>query len=1175
MHKTFSAFRKIALGISLLFLAVLGVAARAQEVTGAIQGTITDPSGAAVADATVTASSTVLGTPAVAHTDSKGFYRLNGLPPGTYTVTVEGMGMSAKATNLKLSAGDLPNLNLRAVAGASTSIDVTDSVATVDVTQSKVETVVTSEIIQGIPKMGRSFQSLLTYAPGVRQEPLQSLAQVNGTTTPNAAGNANNGGSSSRTNGFQIDGASDSENLYLMDGINISNIQGGGIGLNVPQEFIQEVSVKSSGIDAKFGGAIGGVVNVIPARGTNSWHGSLFMYYRTSWLNANDQCAINATCGLRYVSGTASTSGNYSVTPVVPRKDAPAEYFIGRQDHYKYVDPGFTLGGPVFTDKVHLFLGYAPTYQRTRRTVASNVAGQGGDHTYYNGTDGQYAYARVDYAPTGKLRIFGGWEYAYLRNVGQLPTTPDSKIGQTNNQLSTNPVTFRPDTGYVNPGASYSTGVDYSLGSKTLLTARFGYFFTNLHSLGVASGLRYVYQSAATAATTATLNGSIIPSAYQNTSGYSNLAANQPTFFNAYKRKDLRFDAQHIFTGLAGTHVVQGGYALALTNNAVKTLYDYALVNIYWSQAYTVGIPGSCDANIAGNKTAYGAGQTDCRGNYGYFIVRDGTDVIGNGKDTAHSLYVQDDWTVGKGLTINAGIRFDKEFLPPYAAGAPSIGFSWTSKIAPRIGGAWAFAGNKGKLYASYGKFYDILKFSLPQGSFGGNYWHDCVYTLDNPNINLIQPTAPIAGDGFRHSCPTAGMAPGVPSAAAADVSGNAAPGRFIENNDLRATNNSSNDPGVDPNIKPTSQHETTFGAEYALRPSLSFKARWVRKRLDQTTEDIGVNDNLGFYIGNPGSAYGDLLHRALPHVYDVAVAGGTNPATVTGYLNPTGICPSCPNQPRATREYDGLEFRVEKTAPKYFFTAFYTYSKLRGNYPGLTSTFVSDGSGGRHNPNNNRSFDMPNMQFDAYGKPFEGPLPTDRPHSLNIFGNYRLKTFLGETSVGLSQYIASGTPVSTCFPIGGSSTSACQFVEGQGGWVNFGYNTNTGDLTLTSIEHGRRTPVFSETGMNFSHYVHVSKEHENRRLGGEINASNLLNQHTAVAYNQTPLTAAAQIVSGATPANPIGTNFLAEMTGYNYTDVSNGVTSGSARRILSNQYGLPNVFQPARQIRLKIMYQF
>jgi TonB-dependent Receptor Plug Domain len=159
----------------------------------------------------------------------------------------------------------------------------------VDVTQSKVETTISSEMLQQMPK-GRSFQSVIPFAPGARQEPLQSLATLNGATTPNAAGNANIGGNSARANGFQIDGASDAENVYLMDGINITNIQGGGVGSNVPFDFIQELQVKSSSFEAEYGGALGGVINAIEKQGSNKWHGNFNFSYISSALNANDRC---------------------------------------------------------------------------------------------------------------------------------------------------------------------------------------------------------------------------------------------------------------------------------------------------------------------------------------------------------------------------------------------------------------------------------------------------------------------------------------------------------------------------------------------------------------------------------------------------------------------------------------------------------------------------------------------------------------------------------------------------------------------------------------------------------------------------------------------------------------------------------------------------------------------
>src|SRR5450756_1001356 len=97
------ACRSVAVACSLLMLTFAMLpGALAQETTGAIQGTVTDPSGAIVTGAAVVATSDKLISKATTTTDSHGFYRLNALPPGTYTLTVDGSGMSAKATSIKL-----------------------------------------------------------------------------------------------------------------------------------------------------------------------------------------------------------------------------------------------------------------------------------------------------------------------------------------------------------------------------------------------------------------------------------------------------------------------------------------------------------------------------------------------------------------------------------------------------------------------------------------------------------------------------------------------------------------------------------------------------------------------------------------------------------------------------------------------------------------------------------------------------------------------------------------------------------------------------------------------------------------------------------------------------------------------------------------------------------------
>lgn len=1124
--------------------------APAQETTATVQGVVTDPSGAVVPNATVTATSSSLMRPAVTKTDSHGVYRVNTLPPGTYVLTVSGAGMAARATNLTLAAGDVPTLNITlTAAGTEAVIDVSASVAMVDVTQSKVETTINNEVLQEIPK-GRSFQSVIAFAPGARQEPLQSMSpSASGATISPLLNGA-------RTNGYQIDGASDGENIYLLEGVNITGIQGGGSGtgaggtggFNVPTEFVQEVSVKSSSFEAEYGGAMGGVINVISQRGINSWHGSVFTYYRSSALNANDQCAFSYTpmCGLRLDPNTPANSAT--------RTDGAAQYYIAKQDHYKIVEPGFRIGGPILTDKLSLFASFVPQYYRARRTVNFTKVSPG-PRDFYTTQDTDYAFGRLDYAPFSKLTLFAAWENSFARVIGNTLPQPDSKNGQVNASAGSDPASFRPDTGTVNPASVYVFGGDYVVTPRLLLSARYGYTYSNSGDRGKPTGIQYLYQTNVVADTpskpgTTTLSGQTfsqagVPTAFFQSTPYSNIQSNLQNLYNKFSRKQLNVDASYLKNGWVGSHSFKGGYSRVNVINDILSGYNTAQVQLYYGADYPVGTSASaCDAVIAANVAKYGPNGNHCRGNYGYFIVNDGVENAGVARGNNSAFYFQDGWQVAHtGLTINAGVRFDSEYLPPYNPGASSISFGFGDKIAPRIGGAYDVLHNgKLKAYASFGWFYDIIKYSLPSGSFGGQYWHQCAYAWDDYNYNKILPTSP-----DKHGCPSSGPAPGV------NV------GTFIENLDLRKSVINPQDPGVDPNVKPMKKHEFIVGTDWAITPSMSFSARYARNRLDNTIEDIGASDALGFYIGNPGPGYGDLLHR---------------PLYADGLTSP--LCPSCPLQPKATRNYDGLELRVTKTlGSKWFVNAFYTYSRLTGNYPGLTSTNITDGNGGRQSPNNNRSFDQPQMQFTSHGKPFAGPLPTDRPNAFQLFGAYRANWFHSESTIGLSQSIYQGTPVSTCWPTL-TSLSSCQFVEDQGNFVNL-HRASNGDIVLDSITHGKRTPAYTQTNLNLTHYVKVSKDHENRRLGGEVNFFNLLNQHAATSIYNLPITSATFPTDR---SNPTTYDYKSLTSGWDYVAVSNSAGGGPNKAVpqlktLSNRYGQPALFQSARQIQLKIAYVF
>ena len=153
------------------------------------------------------------------------------------------------------------------------------------------------------------------------------------------------------------------------------------------------------------------------------------------------------------------------------------------------------------------------------------------------------------------------------------------------------------------------------------------------------------------------------------------------------------------------------------------------------------------------------------------------------------------------------------------------------------------------------------------------------------------------------------------------------------------------------------------------------------RKRLTPRSK-TGDQDNLGFYIGNPGSTIADVLHRPTS-IPCIATPGfSCTPDASGNYLNTTPFCAECPPVQPAVRRYDGAEFRLVKRAGgKWFGSVSYTYSRLTGNYAGLTNSDPTDGTFGRHAPNNGRAFDIPTMPFDTNGKPQDGPLHGSPEH--------------------------------------------------------------------------------------------------------------------------------------------------------------------------------------------------
>src|SRR4029077_18003061 len=245
----------VSLGIAVAMVLTMEPTISAQETTGGIEAYVKDQSGGAVAKATAELSGPSLLVPRQLDADEAGYVHFAQVPPGEYKLTVTAPNFRTyQVTGIMLQVGKLPKFDVVLEVGdVAQTIEVIAQPMQVDVTSSKAAVAISQDIIENIPK-GRSYQSLIPFAPGALQEPLQS-SRVD----------------RFRANGFQIDGASDSENTYLIEGLDTTNIQSGGVKQNVVFEFIEQVQVKTSGFEAEHGGAMGGVVNVIQKRGGNDW----------------------------------------------------------------------------------------------------------------------------------------------------------------------------------------------------------------------------------------------------------------------------------------------------------------------------------------------------------------------------------------------------------------------------------------------------------------------------------------------------------------------------------------------------------------------------------------------------------------------------------------------------------------------------------------------------------------------------------------------------------------------------------------------------------------------------------------------------------------------------------------------------------------------------------------
>jgi hypothetical protein len=292
------------------------------------------------------------------------------------------------------------------------------------------------------------------------------------------------------------------------------------------------------------------------------------------------------------------------------------------------------------------------------------------------------------------------------------------------------------------------------------------------------------------------------------------------------------------------------------------------------------------------------------------------------------------------------------------------------------------------KLFGSYGVVNDVMKLLLAQTSFGAQAYEQCSYAL-GPDGNADGFSASAIDLAFKggRACPNgpantpANFASGQTPASLTDAQSGVS---LIENVNLRPWE------PVAPGVKPYRQHEFVAGWDYQIKPGWAFEARYDRRRLDHVIEDASLSDKVWgetYAVVNPGEGVDATIDTYANYLTSLGQAFGVpgwafNDTTDYGPGAAFGTCNGCPRNPKALRNYDGLEFRLTMNPTRgWSGMVSYTYSRLWGNYTGLTTTDQSDGGNtGRNSPDTTRSFDEPFYYFGANGKSTKESCPPTAP---------------------------------------------------------------------------------------------------------------------------------------------------------------------------------------------------
>lgn len=755
--------KRLLLGLAGVVMMIIPTLSAAQVgQTAVLTGTVTDTSGAAVPGATVTVTGpAIIGGSRSAVTAADGSYRFPTLPPGLYTVTYELQGFTTgKRENVRLLLGQNITVDqVLSVGGLQETVMVSGAAPVVDVKSSSAQKNLPQEVMEFIPFTNRFGPAAMLLSPGVN---------------PNNYSSYGSGQSSS--------------NSYMIDGVDVSDPEGGTIWVFANHNWIQEVQVIGLGANAEYGGFTGVASNSLFRSGSNIFTGLFETLYENDAMTGN-----NITAEIKKAN---------------PDLTAPTT-------KYK-TDSTAQIGGPIRKDKLWFFTSFQ----------------------YYRPIDAPAGYP----PPVNQFYTPAQWNAkgpdARVENSPRFLFKPTLKLGQ-NDQLTG---FFETDAYTVDGRGASSTTAPIATVHQDSPEVAWNINFTKVLTPSSVFDVKYsgfwgYYYLSPYA-------GDDLMGWYDFDEGIA--AVNSGWFYNADRtRNQANASVTQFASGFAGDHSLKFG--VEFERGGVKSEYGY---------------PGG------GYVVAYSGVPY-------YAYMWDG--YLKSTVNTRIAAFAQDSWQVNNRLTINPGIRVDRN--RGYLKSLDDTVFK-TTAWGPRLGFAFDLTGTgRTVLKGHWGRYYDGAKSTYYDLLEPANPWYVSYLA---PDLSVVAGPYQITSGGSVHS--------------------------------------------MDPDIKHPRMDQAIFGVQHELFSNFSVGVTGIYRRNEDFIDDM-LTDTSGWRpVSRPDPGP------------DGRTGTADDPGTTLTFYeqtsNPADNRFIVTNPEGAYRQYRGIEFTAEKRfANRWMMQASWVASKIEGNY--------------------------------------------------------------------------------------------------------------------------------------------------------------------------------------------------------------------------------------------------